>query len=136
MPTFSENSQQKLLLAHKDLQTLFNEVIKYFDCTVMVSVRSEIEQNKAFEEGKSKLRYPLSKHNTNPSNALDVAPYPINWVDKERLYYFGGFVMGIAKRLKEQGLITSDIRYGGDWDGDTDLHDQTLFDLVHFEIAG
>jgi len=31
-----------------------------------------------------------------PSDAVDVAPYPIDWNDKERFYYFAGERWGHA----------------------------------------
>ena len=60
--------------------------------------------------------------------AVDVAPYPIDWEDRDRFHYFGGYVLGIAKSL---GL---NIRWGGDWDQDTQTKDNKFDDLVHFEI--
>lgn len=69
-----------------------------------------------------------SKHLALPSRAVDVAPYPINWGDKKRFYHFAGYVQGLAAQL---GIS---LRWGGDWDGDNDLNDQTFFDLVHFEL--
>jgi hypothetical protein len=45
-----------------------------------------------------------------------------------RWYYFGGFVLGYAEELNVE------IRWGGDWDGDRKLEDQTFHDLPHFEI--
>ena len=38
-----------------------------------------------------------------------------------------------AKMLKEQGEIENEIICGIDWDNDTDLSDQSLFDAVHFQ---
>jgi peptidoglycan L-alanyl-D-glutamate endopeptidase CwlK len=63
-----------------------------------------------------------------------VAPYPVNFTDTKRLYYFGGWVQGVAQRLKDEGKMTYSIRWGGDWNGNKDLDDQTFFDLVHFEL--
>ena len=60
--------------------------------------------------------------------ALDVCPYPIDWNDKDRFYNFAGLVKGIAISMDIK------IRWGGDWDGDNDLKDQTFFDLPHFEL--
>jgi hypothetical protein len=80
------------------------------------------------EDGLSRLQYPNGKHNVTPSLAADVAPYPIDWEDYERFYWFGGYVIGAADSL---GLA---IRWGGDWDSDMDFKDQTLVDLIHFEI--
>ena len=134
MAEFNKLSQQRLEGCHPDLQVLFNEVVLHFDCTVLVGPRGQEEQDKAFNEGKSKLKYPNGMHNKTPSLAVDVAPYPIDWKDKDRFYFFSGFVMAIAAYLKIGGAISHGIRWGGDWDGDKDLHDQTLYDLVHFEI--
>jgi hypothetical protein len=60
--------------------------------------------------------------------AVDVAPYPVDWNDKERFYYFAGFVKGVASSL---GIS---IRWGGDWNSDNNLKNQTFFDLPHFEL--
>ena len=69
-----------------------------------------------------------SKHNQEPSLAVDVAPWPIDWNDSHRFYHFAGFVLGIAAALNIR------LRWGGDWDSDFDLRDQTFFDLPHFEL--
>lgn len=113
---------------------LFFEVIKNFDCTVLEGHRGEIDQNKAFEDGKSKLKWPDGNHNAMPSLAVDVAPYPIDWKNLSDFYYFGGFVMGIASQLKEQGKMTKSIRYGGDWNRNNKVSDEKFVDAVHFEI--
>jgi len=48
--------------------------------------------------------------------------------------YFAGYVKGVATMLYKNGTIKSRIRWGGDWDSDTDLKDNTFNDLPHFEI--
>lgn len=135
MPRFSETSLKRLGECHNDLKVLFNEVVRHFDCAVICGQRGEVEQNDAFREGKSKLKFPKSKHNLNPSMAVDVMPYPINWSDRERMYFFGGFVLATARQLKAMGWIEHDIRWGGDWNGDTDVRKETFIDLPHFEIV-
>ena len=92
MPRFGRRSRKNLETCNEDLQELFNEVIKFFDCTVIQGHRGKEEQNKYFDEGKSKVKYPNGRHNANPSNAVDVVPYPIDWKDTDRMYYFAGFV--------------------------------------------
>lgn len=134
MPTFSDRSKKALSECHSDLQVLFNEVIKHFDCAVICGHRNEEEQNEAHTKGFSKVRFPDSKHNKKPALAVDVMPYPINWSDRERIYFFGGFVIATAKHLKEMGWIKSTIRWGGDWNQDTDVKKETFKDLPHFEI--
>lgn len=135
MPKFSMSSFSKLSTCHLDLQTLFYEVIKTFDCTILEGYRDQAGQERAFLDRKTTIQWPNGKHNSNPSNAVDVAPYPVNWEDRERFYYFAGFVMGTAQRLKDEGKITHSIRWGGDWNSNNNLKDQNFNDLVHFELV-
>lgn len=134
MPRFSKRSINNLSECHIDLQIVFKEVIKHFDCTVIEGYRGEAEQNEAYYAGNSKLKYPQSKHNKRPSMAADVVPYPIDWNDTDRMRYFAGYVMGIAAILKSEGKITHTLRSGGDWDMDTETNDQRFIDLPHFEL--
>lgn len=138
MPKFSQESFSKLSTCHMELQTLFYEIVRYHDCKVIEGHRGEADQNAAVDRGASKILWPNGKHNGQPSMAVDVAPYPLNWSDKPkniaRYYLFAGYVLGIAEQLKAQGKMTYSIRWGGDWDGDKDLSDQTFDDLVHFEL--
>ena len=126
MPKFSKSSLGKLSTCDERLQKLFNEVIKHFDCKVTEGHRTIEQQIIYVNEGKSKTMN--SKHLTEPSLAVDVYPFPIDFKDTKRFYYFAGFVKGIASQLEIP------IRWGGDWDSDTDLHDQNFNDLPHFEI--
>lgn len=128
MYSFSKRSKGKLESAHPDLQHLFNEVIKVIDCTVIFGHRNEAEQESMFDQGHTPLHFPKSNHNKKPSLAVDVVPYPIDWDDRERFVYFAGIVKGIAHSLNIQ------MRWGGDWSNDNDLHDQTWMDLPHYEL--
>jgi hypothetical protein len=128
MPSFSRRSLDRLNTCDARLRVIFNQVIKHFDCTVLEGHRGEEAQNEAFRQGHSQLQWPDGKHNAWPSQAVDVAPYPIDWEDRERFTYFAGFVMGIAI---SQGIK---IRWGGDWNMDMDLKDNRFDDLVHFEL--
>jgi len=154
MPVYSEKSKQKLATCDKRLQLIFNMAIKSFDNTILFGHRDYTDQTKAFNEGKSKLSWPDSKHNDFPSKAIDAAPYPIpkNWgqiswniltnsvkkADLEivknqmkelhKFYYFAGYILGIANGMDIK------LRCGADWDGDKDFNDQTFDDLVHFEL--
>ena len=130
---FGKNSKNRLSECHFNLQNIFNEVIKHYNCAVICGHRGEGEQDQAFHEGRTKLIYPNSKHNKKPSQAADVIPWfpnfpHIRWDDREAFYCFGGFVLGVAAKMEIE------IRWGGDWDRDEDLHDQSFFDLPHFEL--
>jgi len=129
MPKFSDQSLDKLATCNGDLMTLFKEVIKYTDCTILCGFRNHEDQEQAFKEGRSKVHFPNSMHNRYPSRAVDVAPYPIDWNDRERFYMFVGRVRGIADML---GIK---IRCGADWDGDMNWKDQNFHDLPHFELV-
>ena len=137
MPRFSQISRDRLYTCHRDLQVLFKFVIMNYDCTIVYGYRDEIAQNLAFAENKSKVKWPNSKHNTLPSNAVDVAPYEKTAIDWGKLQsaHFAGYVLGVAKELKRQGLIAHDIRCGIDWDRDNDVDDTKFWDACHFEIV-
>ena len=134
MPSFSKRSEARLMTCHQDLQIVFNEVIKRFDCSILCGHRGFISQNQAYQEGKSQLKYPASKHNKMPSLAVDVVPYPVDWHDHDRFYLFAGYVLGIGDLFYHQGIITHRLRWGGDWDQDTNVKDQHFNDFPHFEL--
>ena len=127
MPIFSAKSKKILSECHEDLQRLFNEVIKQYDCAVTWGYRGEADQNAAFARGDSDLKFPHSRHNHNPSLAADVVPYPSLYSDSKLCYEFGLKVLAIAKDL---GIK---IRWGGDWNGDG-VHTKNENDLAHFEL--
>lgn len=130
MPQFSARSREILHTCDSQLILIFNRVVVTFDCTVISGHRDEREQNDLFQRGLSKLRYPNSLHNHQPSRAVDVVPYPINWNDRERMTYFAGFVLGIAEQERVH------LRWGGDWNGDWQVKDNNFDDLAHFELKG
>lgn len=137
MPKFGATSRANLAQCHPDLQRLMNEVIKHWDCTVLDGARTLAEQRANLARGVSKTMNSMHLPQADGfSWAADVAPYPVKWNDpsakvraayERECLFFGGFVLGVAEQL---GI---DIRYGGDWDSDHDLTDQTFNDLVHFE---
>ena len=126
---FSKVSLARLLTCDIALQQLFLEVVKFFDCTVECGHRGKEAQDAAFAAGKSKLQWPRSKHNTTPSQAVDVSPYPVNYKDVQRYYYFAGQVTQFAREMKIA------VRWGGDWDSDTFVNDQNFNDLAHWELV-
>jgi peptidoglycan LD-endopeptidase CwlK len=125
---FSKQSLANLKTCDKRLQKLFNEVIKHFDCSIIGGYRSDSEQDYYFKKGLTKLSKGKSKHNLQPSQAVDVCPYPIDWNNHKRYILLAGYVKGIASQMNIK------IRWGGDWDSDNIMKDQTFNDLPHFEI--
>ncbi len=128
MPKFSKTSLKRLETCHPILQELCHEAIKDIDFMVICGHRGEEEQNKAFAEGKSKLKYPHSKHNKIPSLAVDIAPVAIlngktviDWNDIKKFRTLAMHMMNLANN-KGYPLI---------WGG----HFTTLKDFVHFELG-
>lgn len=133
MPKFSKRSADKLDTCDERLQRVFNEVIKHWDCTITEGTRSKEVQDEYFRTGKSKVKFPNSRHNLLPSKAVDAAPYikgkGITWNNASNFYLFVGFVLGIAASMDIK------LRVGADWDGDHDVSDQSFHDLLHLELV-
>jgi peptidoglycan L-alanyl-D-glutamate endopeptidase CwlK len=128
MPSFGRTSREHLRTCDERIARVLNEVVKRFDCKVICGYRGQREQELAFPKF-SKRRWPDSVHNRNPSPAVDVIPYPIDWENPRRFYLFAGYVLRTAH---EMGI---ELRWGGDWDGDLEVKDNNFNDLAHFEIA-
>ena len=125
---FGKKSRKQLSTCDEKLQKVFNEVIKHVDCSVLEGHRDERTQNKYFSEGKTKVQYPMGRHNSNPSRAVDVTPYPVDFNDRERQTLFAGFVIGIARSM---GIK---LRWGGDWNMNFNVEDNRFDDFPHFEL--
>ena len=129
MARFGKVSMRRLDTCDPKLQHLFLVVVEKYDCMIVCGHRNKEDQNKAFTEGKSKLKWPKGKHNTLPSKAVDAAPWingAICWDDKE-VRKFAKYVLETAKTL---GIK---IRWGGDFNMNG-LNDDKFKDLVHFEL--
>lgn len=136
MPAFGTRSRMNLEGVDPRLVRLFEEVVKGFDCTVLSGVRTAKEQADLYASGRTKPGPILTqkdgvhkRSNHQGGKAVDVAPWPIDWKDSKRFYHFAGYVRGVA------GQMGIDARWGGDWDSDTELHDQSFYDLPHFEVV-
>lgn len=141
MPSFSESSVNQLGTCTSDLQKVLRRAIKVIDFKILEGHRDKEAQNRAYDDGKSKLRWPEGKHNSLPSRAVDLAPHPVIWPTPSmkqndpdrynkviaRFYLLAGVIMAVAD---EMGVK---LRWGGDWDGDYDLFDQNFDDIGHFE---
>lgn len=133
MPVFSKASEAQIATLHPDLQLVLRLAIRHVDFTVVEGHRGKEAQNAAFEKGNSKVRWPNGNHNTLPSRAVDVNPYPQDWSSHprqiERLCHVLGIIRGIAM------LVGVKLRWGGDWDQDLDLRDESFRDYYHLELV-
>lgn len=128
MPALTPRSAERLATCDARLIGLVDAVSRHQALLVLEGHRDQVAQDAAFAAGKSKLRWPHSKHNALPSLAFDAAPAPLDWQDRERFTLFAGFVLGMAAA---RGVR---LRWGGDWNRDGQVKDNRFDDLVHFEL--
>jgi peptidoglycan L-alanyl-D-glutamate endopeptidase CwlK len=117
MYKFGKRSKERLKGVKPELVNVLNELVK---------IMTKERQEELVASGASKTKY--SKHLE--GKAVDLAPYPIDWKDRDRFHYMGGMIRGIAKQLNVN------VRWGGDWDGDGETKDNGFDDLVHVELKG
>ncbi len=125
MAKFGSRSRKRLKGVDAKLVNVLNETIKLMDITVIEGVRSKERQAELLEKGATKVKY--SKHME--GKAVDIAPYPIQWKDRERFHYMGGIIRGVASQMGVK------VRWGGDWDSDGEIKDNNFDDLVHIELV-
>jgi peptidoglycan L-alanyl-D-glutamate endopeptidase CwlK len=106
---FSSHSKRELNTCDDRLKAIMNRAIIEVDFSIICGFRNQKDQNYAEAMGYSKLKWPNSKHNSLPSLAVDVAPFPINWNDSVRFCELSA----IIKRVAEELMIP--IVWGGDW---------------------
>jgi peptidoglycan LD-endopeptidase CwlK len=130
---WSERSKNIRETLDPRLQEIVDAILEYMDISLVYGHRGQAEQNRLYDEGKSKLRWPKSKHNSFPSKAVDIQPYPYPENEVE-LWAALGFMAGLAIRIADEHGIK--LRWGGDWDMDGDVTDNNFDDLFHLEIVG
>ena len=133
MPKFSNRSKDKLLTCDQKLQNICNLVINYLDISVISGRRTALEQDSLYERGLSQVRFPLSKHNLSPSMAIDIMLWNkekphLRWNDREQMALVAGYMLMAASHLGYK------LRWGGDFNGNLDTHDN-WWDGAHFELV-
>lgn len=155
MPSFSSKSLSILSTCDPDISVVLKEGIKVYNFSVLVGHRPPVEQFRIFKIGRELVRgkwivrdkgkiltwldgfEKISEHNVEPAEAVDFAPWPIDWKKAERFVFLAGFLVGVSRRLKAEGRIRRALGWGGDFDRDLDLDDQELKDYDHlFLIKG
>ena len=139
--SFGNRSEDNLKTCNSVLQSICRRALSYgaMDFSVIEGHRTTERQQELFNSVPPRTHLDgvtrKSRHQTYPSEAVDLLPYPavVNgvdvWGDKRRFSVLAGLMYAAAR---EEGV---EIRWGGDWDGDGNNRDSKLDDLPHFELV-
>lgn len=151
-------SKQRYDTLHPDLQLIVDATLEL--CVVDFSIHEGhrpvekqfeyYKKGREFVDGRWKVvnkknvitnidgHFKKGKHNHTPSLALDFTAFvqgkpELTW-DTVHLTYIGASMIMIAEFLFETEEIEHKLRWGGNWDKDGDLADNTLYDRPHVEL--
>ena len=141
MNKWGKQSKAVLSTLHPAWKIILDLALKQIDITLVCGLRGQAEQDLAFREGKSKLRFPASRHNrtSDPywalssrdrlSDAVDLVPAGKGYkAGREELSAMAAVIFDAAARC---GVT---LRWGGDFNRDGDKTTWDAWDLYHFEI--
>lgn len=128
MPDFSSRSDQRLMTCVPGIITICRTVIRDYDFSILCGHRNKASQDATFAQGRTEpgqivtwVKWPNSMHNTNPSLAVDLAPYPIDWDDLDRFHELAG------RMLEAAAMFDIKLEWGGHWERKKDYpHFQTV----------
>lgn len=124
----SKRSLDRLVGVNPSLVAVFNRACESmpFDITVLEGLRTAERQAELLKQGATKVQ--VSRHMS--GNAIDIAPYPIDWNDAERFKIVAHHMFAAAKEL---GIV---IRWGGNWSriDETVKPTSSFVDMPHFEL--
>lgn len=120
MPSFGRKSKEKRRGLHPSLQDILDQAILEMDFTIIQGQRSVEEQQRNVNNGASQTMNSL--HLRRPSEAVDLAPWPIDWDDISRFHQLAGLM------LDKAGSLGVKLVWGGSW--------TTFKDFGHFELGG
>lgn len=124
----SQRSEDRLRGVNPSLVAVFRKACETmpFDVTVLEGLRTAERQQELLKKGATKVS--VSRHMS--GNAIDIAPYPIDWNDTAR---FKQVAHEMFKAAKELGIT---IRWGGNWSrvDETVKPTSSFVDMPHFEL--
>lgn len=136
--SYGKSSQAKLATIDERLGIVFRWALSLglIDITIIEGVRSKAKQNRYYDIRSSKVRWPFSKHNVKVEGekckAIDAGPYINDHIsyDIKHCIYLAGIIVTLGS------LLGIKIRWGGNWDMDTEvMTDQDFQDLLHYELV-
>lgn len=131
MRRWGPRSQRVRSQLRGDLQSVVDFILdQVADVSLICGHRDEATQNMLYP-AYTKVRWPDGKHNSYPSSAVDLRPYPYPDTTaevREQLSYIAGRAIQWAQ---DQGIT---LRWGGDWNRNGSILDNNFDDLFHFEV--
>ena len=120
----SAAGRAKLATCDPRLVEIVTAVAEVIPLVVVCGHREQREQDLAVARGASKVSWPNSRHNTEPSLAVDLAPLDetgaIDWDDREAFAYLAGAVVYAG------ALRGVEVTWGGHW--------RNFPDSPHFQV--
>ena len=124
----SKRSLDRLVGLNPSLVAVFKKACESmpFDIIVLEGLRTAERQAELLKQGATKVE--VSRHMS--GNAIDIAPYPIDWNDTKRFKIVAHHMFAAAKEL---GIV---IRWGGNWSriDETVKPTSSFVDMPHFEL--
>ena len=123
--TFSRAYRAKLDTCHPMLIAIVEKVLELRPLVVVCGHRNEVAQKLACATGNSSAPFPTSRHNSFPSEAVDVAPLVDGVIPWNDIHAFNE----LAGDMKVAGgQLGCRIEWGGDWTG------KMKGDVGHFQL--
>lgn len=124
----SKVSEAKLSSVKPELQKVIRKAFETmpFDVVVLEGIRTKQRQEELYYKKPPATKTLKSKHLI--GDAVDLAPYPIDWNDTKRFNLMAQHVLAASKEL---GIK---VRWGGDWNMDGSSKDEKFYDGPHFEL--
>ncbi len=110
MPLLGTRSKKNLEEVDSDLVSVLLLAIVFYDFSVIWGFRNEEEQDQMYEEGHTRNPWPTSNHNTKPSRAVDIVPYPNGYDASYREFCELATYMFAAASILDVRL-----KWGGHW---------------------
>jgi peptidoglycan L-alanyl-D-glutamate endopeptidase CwlK len=130
---YGKSSQKRLSTCSDAVQRVMNRVSLFLNVSILCGHRNEPEQEKAFNDGFSKVHWPDGDHNVFPSDAIDAGIYrdDIGNVDYGDTAAFGTLNGVIQVCAEIEGCVAI---WGHDWDSDNNYTEHEFIDMPHWTI--
>jgi|CEGF01.1.fsa_nt_gi peptidoglycan L-alanyl-D-glutamate endopeptidase CwlK len=161
MFSFGRKSSEVRETLCDELKLIVDSAIQVYNFSMIEGHRDQETQDRYFAKGVTKVKWPNGKHNTYPSDAVDLWPYVTNLAGIRVSSALSGHpdqIKALAKAtgktekriwelvLQEyatmKGVLMAfgkvhgvELRFGDDWDRDHDRLDQSFIDLPHVEVV-